>query len=136
MSYREAPAPSLLFVSFGRSVRALDPRTGEERWCNTDGGDAAGGALVHAGGRVYSGGWRQLLALDATTGKTLWRCSVNVPGRFALVLRGDALFAAGGGSVACVGLDGVVRWQRKLPDSGISLALAIDELAARDDREG
>jgi alcohol dehydrogenase (cytochrome c) len=65
-------------VETGRgAVRALDPKTGELRWEARLPSDPKttemGGLLSTAGNLVFGGNSEQFFALDATTGKMLWK---------------------------------------------------------------
>ena len=65
-------------VETGRgAVRALDPKTGEVRWearlPSDPGTTEMGGLLSTAGNLVFGGNSEQFFALDATTGKMLWK---------------------------------------------------------------
>jgi len=61
------------------AVRAFDAATGEERWSSTlevGGGEVSGemgGLLSTAGNLIFSGHGNEFDALDADTGKVLWR---------------------------------------------------------------
>jgi alcohol dehydrogenase (cytochrome c) len=87
-------------------VRAYDPKTLDQVWEFKMSDITWGGTLVTAGDVVFSGGREgYVLALDAKTGKLLWRSSVGgqvnaaamsyaVNGRqFVAIAAGNALFA-------------------------------------------
>lgn len=86
-----APAASLApWASEGRvylcasdgTLHAVDARTGEDIWSTRapQGGDPFGSAPLHADGRVYVSGRGpngDCYALDAATGRLIWRCSTG-----------------------------------------------------------
>jgi alcohol dehydrogenase (cytochrome c) len=61
------------------AVRAIDPLTGEARWEYRNPATNIGGLLSTAGGIVFGSQDRTFFALDANTGRELWR--VNTGGR-------------------------------------------------------
>lgn len=93
------------------AVKAIDPNTGEVRWTSRlDRGDfhqysRIGGLLSTDGGLVFAGFEDRLFALDADTGKELWRfhpggltnaasATYTVDGRqYVAVVVGNVLFA-------------------------------------------
>lgn len=63
----------LLFVGTGGSVKALDRRSGEDRWqTSLPGTGYEIVSLVCEGDRVYAGSKGHVFALDAGTGEILW----------------------------------------------------------------
>jgi alcohol dehydrogenase (cytochrome c) len=65
-------------VETGRgAVRALDPKTGELRWearlPSDPGTSEMGGLLSTAGNLVFGGNSENFFALDATSGRMLWK---------------------------------------------------------------
>jgi alcohol dehydrogenase (cytochrome c) len=63
------------------AVRALDPVTGEKKWEYSTRVDTMGGLLSTAGGLVFGSHGPWFFALDATTGRELWR--FNTGGQIA-----------------------------------------------------
>jgi outer membrane protein assembly factor BamB len=133
MDYREQDA-SYCIVSAGRTVSAVDLATGRELWVNGDFGDAAAGAMIVSAERVYLAGWKQAGAIDARTGRTVWSAKIACFGRPALLREGDRLLVGGGGVVECFSIDGQLLW-RNAPDKANSVAIAIGDRVAYDDRE-
>ncbi len=133
MSYREEEA-TLCIVSAGKTVNAVDLATGNALWTNEDFGDAAAGAMVVTPERVYLAGWRQAGAIDARSGRTLWRAVIAANGRPALLREGDRLLVGGSGVVECLGIDGRILW-RTAVEKANSVTIAIGERVASDDRE-
>jgi len=134
MSYRE-DVPALCVISAGRTVQAIDLATGAPLWTNPDFGEAAAGALVVTEGRVYLAGWRQAGAIDARTGRTVWRAEITARGRPGLLRDGDRLLVAGSGVVECLGIDGRLLWRTNIPQAN-SVTIAVGDRVASDDREG
>ena len=64
---------ALLFVGTGGSVKAVDRRSGEDRWqTSLPGTGYEIVSLLCEGDRVYAGSKGHLFALDARTGEILW----------------------------------------------------------------
>ena len=64
---------ALLFVGTGGSVKAVDRRSGEDRWqTSLPGTGYEIVSLVCEGDRVYAGSKGHVFALDAGTGEILW----------------------------------------------------------------
>lgn len=80
---------SLITIDAEGDVRAFDATTGAGRWSTAtrpenERGDAPGGGVAIAGGRVFVGtGYAETLALDAATGAVVWRKRVSGPVRGA-----------------------------------------------------
>jgi outer membrane protein assembly factor BamB len=135
MSYR-AVSNDPLISSSGNLVAAVDRATGRILWENKEHGGAAGGALLVTATRVYVAGWGAAGALDLETGATVWKAETGVGARPALMLDGDRLLVAGDGKVVCHGVDGSRLWFVGLAGGRSSVAIAIGERTAYDDREG
>ena len=58
-------------------IRALDPEDGHIVWKRTFPATSIGGLLATAGGLVFGGNGGRVFALDARTGRTLWRMRVG-----------------------------------------------------------
>jgi PQQ-dependent dehydrogenase (methanol/ethanol family) len=93
------------FLNFPGTVKAIDYKTGEIRWTHDVGGMGAG-LLTTAGNLLFAGdNSGHVLALDSTTGKTLWHSTVGanqangaityeLDGKqYVVVGAGDSLFA-------------------------------------------
>ncbi|HEY9163979.1 MAG TPA: PQQ-binding-like beta-propeller repeat protein [Magnetovibrio sp.] len=83
----------------GSDVTALNAQTGEELWSialtpdEEDDGHIQGG-LAYENGRVFAGtGFAQVIAIDAASGKIIWRKNVSGPIRSAPTVRGGRVFA-------------------------------------------
>jgi outer membrane protein assembly factor BamB len=64
---------ALLFIGTGGSVKAVDRRTGEDRWqASLPGTGYEIVSLLCEGDRVYAGSKGHVFALDARTGEILW----------------------------------------------------------------
>ncbi|MCC7276607.1 MAG: PQQ-binding-like beta-propeller repeat protein [Alphaproteobacteria bacterium] len=82
----------------GRRVSAMSTASGGRQWTfdlrpegDSDGG--FGGGVAYAGGRLYvATGWAQVVALDADSGKELWRTTVAGPVRSAPTVSGGRVF--------------------------------------------
>jgi len=77
-------------------------------------GDAAGGGLAVAGDRVFAAtGFGEVVALDASSGKVLWRQRVDAPVAGAPATDGTAVYVSGrdGSAWAIDASDGKVIWQ-------------------------
>lgn len=77
-------------------------------------GDAMGGGLAYAGGRVFATtGYGELVALDAATGGVIWRQSFSAPVSGAPTVSGNSVYVAArdgtGWSVRVA--DGRVEWE-------------------------
>lgn len=78
---------TLVTIDAEGDVRAFDARTGSQRWSTStrppdERGDAPGGGVAIAGGRVFVGtGYAETLALDANTGAIVWRKRISGPMR-------------------------------------------------------
>lgn len=80
-------------------VTAFDARSGNERWDrevaprNEDDGSFLGGGLAYDSGRLFAtGGFAQVVALDAKTGRPIWRVPVEAPIRAAPAINGGRVF--------------------------------------------
>jgi alcohol dehydrogenase (cytochrome c) len=67
------------------AIRALDPLTGEMRWDHPYQSWSAGGLLSTNGGLVFGGLGQTFVALDANTGRELWRVDTGAMVRAAPV---------------------------------------------------
>lgn len=88
-------------------------------------GDASGGGLAFADGRVFvTTGFGELVALDAATGGVAWRQRLEAPVAGAPAVAGGKVFAvARDGSAWAVGAaDGKIAWQ--LPGSAAQAGVA------------
>ncbi|BBK31678.1 outer membrane protein assembly factor BamB [Stella humosa] len=83
----------------GRRVVAVSAAGGGQAWSfdlrpegESDGG--FGGGVAYANGRLYvATGWAQVVALDAQSGKEIWRTGVAGPVRTAPTVSGGRVFA-------------------------------------------
>jgi len=126
--------------SVDRKVYAVDLTSGQTQWSSRLGGLIGGGVLVE-GDAVYAASSRpegKVYALDAKTGRRLWRTTTGPVGA-PLALIGGLLIAENQrGQI--IGLDpksGTVRWRRRLgisripavpADSGTILIATVDSL--------
>ncbi|WP_374444605.1 PQQ-binding-like beta-propeller repeat protein [Stella sp.] len=79
---------SAFSAASGNSVWSFDLRPEGER----DGG--FGGGVAHADGRLFvATGWAEVIALDAASGKALWRTGIAGPVRTAPTVSGGRVFA-------------------------------------------
>ncbi len=99
------------FLNYPGTIKAIDYKSGEIRWAHDLGGMGSG-LLTTAGNLLFAGDTsRHILAIDSTTGKTLWHTTVaanqangaityELDGKqYVVVGAGDSLFAfALGGS--------------------------------------
>jgi len=81
-------------------VTAFDAGSGDELWRSKtapkddDEGSFLGGGIAYDNGRILvTGGYAQVVALDAKTGKLLWRAPVEAPIRAAPTVNGGRVFA-------------------------------------------
>ncbi len=82
------------------AVRALDAFTGEQKWEYLNPAFHIGGLLSTAGGIVFGSQQDNFFALDAKTGRELWRVATSVsPGQHLSASE----VATQGGTVAAVG---------------------------------
>ncbi|HZS84091.1 MAG TPA: PQQ-binding-like beta-propeller repeat protein [Stellaceae bacterium] len=82
----------------GSTVSAFERKTGRRVWdvdvAPEDAGKASGGGVAYADGRVFVGtGYAQVVALDAATGKEVWRQNVMAPLRSAPTVADGRVFA-------------------------------------------
>lgn len=80
------------------TVRAFDRNTGRRLWefdgTPEDAGSAFGGGIAYADGRIFLGtGYAEVIAVDAATGKELWRQSVVAPVRSPPTVADGRVFA-------------------------------------------
>jgi outer membrane protein assembly factor BamB len=82
-------------------VTAYDAKSGDELWStdltpeDEDAEDGFGGGIATNGGRIFvSTGFGFIVALDANTGKEVWRRTTTVPFRAAPVVNGGRVFVA------------------------------------------
>jgi len=87
-------------------------RVSFQRLAVADVGPPARNGLLHSSGTVLACGRDATLALDATTGRELWRAS----GSLLAALADDAVVTCSADALACRGvLSGDARWTRPLP---------------------
>jgi outer membrane protein assembly factor BamB len=126
--------------SVDRKVYALDLGSGQTQWSSRLGGMIGGGVLV-SGDTVYAASSRpegRVYALDARTGRRLWRTSTGPVGApLALI---DSVLVAETQRGEVIGLTpttGAVRWRRKIgmaripavrADSGTLIVATVDSL--------
>jgi outer membrane protein assembly factor BamB len=128
-----------LFVAGGDGVvYALNRFTGEERW-HADLNEELTTPPTLSEGRIYvMSSAQSVTALEASSGKRLWKYHRDAPGGFTI--RGDARPAVANGTVyagfadgtvAALGpADGVAKWTRQV--SGVGDYLDVDSIAAID----
>jgi acido-empty-quinoprotein group A len=93
------------FLNYPGTIKAIDYKTGQTRWMHDLGGMGSG-LLTTAGNLLFAGDTSgHILAIDSTTGKTLWHTTVaanqangaityELDGKqFVVVGAGDSLFA-------------------------------------------
>ncbi len=106
-------------------VRCLDPKTGEDIWRFRDVKDAVLTAVAVSGGRALFGSRDgACYALDAATGKLLWRTEVGSPVLSSPAVAGDAvLFGDDDGHFTCLSLkDGAKLWTLDTSDDASVIA--------------
>lgn len=118
---------TLYVAGLDRTVRALDPQTGAERWKAELGGSVAGEFTIE-GDTMYVGAFdRRLYALDAGTGGERW--SVSGDGWFWArpLLTADMLYAATveGSIYAIDPLTGNTRWTASTAETQVRAAPAL-----------
>jgi len=107
--------------SVDRKVYAVDLASGQTLWSFRLGGLVGGGVLV-AGDTIYAASSRpegKVYALDAQTGRRIWRTSTGPVG--APLARVDGVLVAATQRGYVIGLDprtGTVRWRRRLGVAG------------------
>ncbi len=93
----------------GAALWAVDVRPGRDR-----AGDASGGGVSVAGGRVFvTTGFGELTALDAASGREIWTQDLDAPGTSAPTVLGDLVYVVARNSAAWA-LDvntGRTQWQ-------------------------
>lgn len=109
----------LLFADFAGKVQAVDARNGKPRW-TYDAKLPVAGDLVVAGDRVFVGSRTyDLIALDAATGKELWKhyywfSWIESPP----VVRDQVVYTGSSDGVGVFAInvkDGSLRWKTKVP---------------------
>jgi outer membrane protein assembly factor BamB len=126
--------------SVDRKVYAVDLGSGQTQWSSRLGGLIGGGVLV-SGDTVFAASSRpegRLYALDARTGRRLWRTTIGpVSAPLALI---DTMLVAETQRGEIIGLTprtGAVRWRRKVgvaripavrADSGTLIVATVDSL--------
>jgi outer membrane protein assembly factor BamB len=91
-------ADRVFTMDAGSNVSAFDRKSGKRAWevdlTPEDAGKAYGGGLAFADGRIFVGtGYAQIVALDAASGKEIWRQSVVAPLRSAPTVSDGRVFA-------------------------------------------
>jgi outer membrane protein assembly factor BamB len=103
-------------------VSAYDTKTGERRWRvdltpeDEDSEEGFGGGVAYDAGRVYvSTGFGFVAALEAKTGKEIWRRAATVPFRAAPVVNGGRVFVSTQENqlLALAADDGRVLWDHR-----------------------
>lgn len=116
-------------------VTAFDVKSGRERWQREtaprteDEGSFLGGGLAFDDGKLFAtGGYAQVLALDARSGRVLWRTPVEAPIRAAPTINGGRVFVTTVENqvIALAADDGRQLWTY----SGASLATILMGAAA------
>jgi outer membrane protein assembly factor BamB len=81
-------------------VEAFDANTGKKRWSTKtaprkeDDGAFLGGGVAYEDGKIFvTGGFAEIVALDAANGKVLWREAVEAPIHSAPTVNGGRVFA-------------------------------------------
>lgn len=105
----------------GSDVRAFDQKTGAKVWSTdiTPSGEDdtfSGGGVAFDDGRLFvSTGFAQVVALDAGTGKVVWRQSLSGPMRGAPTVRGGRVFVitVDNQTHALAAEDGAVLWSHQ-----------------------
>ncbi len=110
----------LLFADFAGKVQAVDARDGKPRWSYDARLAVAGDLVVDAAGRVFVGSRTyDLIALDAATGKELWKhyywfSWIESPP----VVRGQTVYTGSSDGVGVYAIDvatGARRWKARVP---------------------
>ena len=110
----------LLFADFAGKVQAVDARDGKPRWSYDARLAVAGDLVVDDAGRVFVGSRSyDLIALDAATGKELWKhyywfSWIESPP----VVRGQTVYTGSSDGVGVYAIDvatGARRWKARVP---------------------
>ena len=110
----------LLFADFAGKVQAVDARDGKPRWSYDARLPVAGDLVVDDAGRVFVGSRTyDLIALDAATGKELWKhyywfSWIESPP----VVRGQTVYTGSSDGVGVYAIDvatGARRWKARVP---------------------
>ena len=100
-------------------VTAVVARTGKRLWeaetppRDDDDGSFLGGGIAYDDGKLFvTGGFAQVLALDAANGRTLWRTPVDAPIHSAPAVMGGRVFAVtvDNQAIAMAAVNGRVLW--------------------------
>jgi outer membrane protein assembly factor BamB len=89
---------TLYTVDTQTNINAYDVKTGKQKWHvelapeDDDDGHINGGLAVDGGKLFITTGFAHVIALSATTGKEIWRKSLDAPMRAAPTVRGGRVF--------------------------------------------
>ncbi|WP_435176977.1 PQQ-binding-like beta-propeller repeat protein [Halorussus sp. AFM4] len=121
---------------WGRSLAAVDLRTGGKRW--TFGSDSGGGSTpVVRDGSVYTPTGSDLVALDAADGSERWRTDVGIGHAYWGAATDGLVYALGESDVAAVdAASGRERWTLDFGDERGLWADAAGDLALAATRSG
>ena len=123
--YRADAAPSpVLLVALGGHLVGLDPASGAILWKNDLSGGGYGSVDLASDGEVVvaSAGGNRVFAIAYPTGATLWAASTTAHGRATIVIEGERIFVAKGGSVDAYSRSGEKLWTQGLPGLGTGRA--------------
>jgi len=110
----------LLFADFAGKVQAVDARDGKPRWSYDARLAVAGDLVVDDAGRVFVGSRTyELIALDAATGKELWKHYYWFSWiESSPVVRGPTVYTGSSDGVGVYAIDtatGARRWKARVP---------------------
>lgn len=132
--YRAQPL-DLLVAAFGKTVVAVDPRTGARVWQQQLAVASTDPIRLWVGvDRVLAQQDLHLSAHAYATGQPLWTiqlpCSANT-----MLVRHDAIYLGGAGQVMACSHDGRILWHDTFKGYGLAgVALGFPGLAAQHDR--
>jgi outer membrane protein assembly factor BamB len=109
------------YLAHGNTVRSVDGTSGAERWRHRVAGNFAVSPTVDDARILVSDG-PGVDALDAATGRVLWRHPADGDNATELAVAGGAVFLAvnGRGVVALDAATGAVRWQAAAGTDGVN----------------
>jgi outer membrane protein assembly factor BamB len=112
----------------GRSIVAVDPRSGREKWMIEEGRDTISSATP-AGGLLLLPG-DDIMALDVgrsgTAPEVAWRKDRVAPSNASVVVSGDRFYSLKGSVLIAASLeDGEVHWQQRLSGLGGTWATPV-----------
>ncbi|MFO0551759.1 MAG: PQQ-binding-like beta-propeller repeat protein [Polyangiaceae bacterium] len=128
MPYRDSTPAQPLIVALGKSVFALEVKTGRRLWTWTEARTSSSAKVFVEGDRVYVLKLDVVSCLALATGEVLWQG--EAPSADTLLVRSGFVFVGGAGVVKAFLPDGSTLWEEPFLGSGTdSVALVIEENA-------